>query len=670
MKARFKPVSRLTVIFIVVVIISGSLLTYFSINNIANLKELTEKKILEEEQRITAILQESILLYIQDLTTGFNTGHASSLKKNLFQKVIAKDSIVYPFIMDIQRNFSYPNFISISNNPINPEFSKQYNGTYKKGEVAEFSEENLPAAQNHYYLCLKLSRDRQDSVKTRNALGRVAVKMNDHEGILEHYQSVIYNYFSDLSENGIPYSYYAIQQLIQQGFAVDTKSISAAIVFFVEKMKNGLIPLTFSTEDLLNSIIEWTNTHTNQDTERRSKLEILSKDIMAQIEFINQYKRAIQNGTVDNIENNNITIINGFNVISSYSGEHSTLILIYADSKNPFGFVIKGRSLANTLLKTGIDRQNEFEYVTEFSESSNSIHNNTTLTYTSQFSPFFPDLRIHIRLKNENIIQEYVLKRSWIYGIAIILLLVSMMLGIFLILRDITREKHLASLRADFISNVTHELKTPLTSIYMFAESLFLGRVKTENQNREYLSVILKESERLKRMINNILEFSKIEKGKSEYHFSESNVTTLLQIVIDEMKYWFDVKQMKVITELKNNINMVIDPEKMKQVFSNLLSNAIKYSMDSTRIFVRLYQSDHKIIIEVEDEGIGIPEKELSHIFDKFYRVGQKETERISGTGLGLTAVKEIVNAHKGKVKVSSEPGKGSKFSIILNLNS
>jgi len=279
------------------------------------------------------------------------------------------------------------------------------------------------------------------------------------------------------------------------------------------------------------------------------------------------------------------------------------------------------------------------------------------LTFTTQISPFFPDLLIHIALQDENIIQEYISKRSWIYGIAILLLLMGMILGIFLILRDITREKHVARLRADFISNVTHELKTPLTSIYMFAESLLLGRVKQGKQKKEYLSVIIKESERLKRMINNILEFSKIE------------ISVLLGIVIDEMRYWFEEKQIQVITELED-IHMVMDREKMTQVFSNLLNNAIKYSMDSTRIFVRLYRDDHRMTVEIEDEGIGIPEDKLPHIFEKFYRVEQPETESISGTGLGLTVVKEIVDAHKGKVLVESMPGKGSIFTIVLSINS
>ena len=129
-----------------------------------------------------------------------------------------------------------------------------------------------------------------------------------------------------------------------------------------------------------------------------------------------------------------------------------------------------------------------------------------------------------------------------------------------MILRDISREKHLARLRSDFISNVTHELKTPLTSIRLYAESLLMGRVKSASAQKEYLSVVVNESERLKRMINNILEFSKMEKGKPEYHFVNSNLASILNEAIHDMNYWFEKEQFNVVTELDENIYAEVDP--------------------------------------------------------------------------------------------------------------
>ena len=214
---------------------------------------------------------------------------------------------------------------------------------------------------------------------------------------------------------------------------------------------------------------------------------------------------------------------------------------------------------------------------------------------------------------------------------------------------------------------MTHELKTPLTSIRMYAESLMMKRVKSFSAQRKYLSVVVNESERLTRMINNILEFSKMEKARQEYHPVETSLSEILDTAIGDIHYWLEKSGFKLINEMDREIRAKVDPEKFYQVYTNLLSNAIKYSGDSRNIFVRLFRNADSIITEVEDEGIGIAEDKLTKIFEEFYRVEKHESGNITGTGLGLTVVKEIVETHGGKILVESEIGKGSKFSVILN---
>jgi two-component system phosphate regulon sensor histidine kinase PhoR len=213
---------------------------------------------------------------------------------------------------------------------------------------------------------------------------------------------------------------------------------------------------------------------------------------------------------------------------------------------------------------------------------------------------------------------------------------------------------------------VTHELKTPLTSIRMYAESLLMDRVKTASGRKEYLTVVVNESERLKRMINNILEFSKMEKAKQELHLVKYNLSALLHSAINDLKYWLEEKQFSLTTEIDPDINAKVDPEKFRQVFTNLLSNAIKYSGESRKIIVRLFKKVEEVIIEFEDEGIGINPDDQTKIFEPFYRVEQQESGEITGTGLGLTVVKEIVEAHNGEISVTSVIGKGSKFTVTL----
>jgi two-component system phosphate regulon sensor histidine kinase PhoR len=200
----------------------------------------------------------------------------------------------------------------------------------------------------------------------------------------------------------------------------------------------------------------------------------------------------------------------------------------------------------------------------------------------------------------------------------------------------------------------------------MYAESLMMKRVKSESGRMKYLAVVVNESERLKRMINNILEFSKMEKARQEYHPVESNLSEILQTAISDMNYWLEKEGFNMITEIDSDIKVKVDPEKFYQVYSNLLSNAIKYSGDSRKIYVRLYKNSGSVITELEDEGIGIEKDTQTRIFEEFYRVENHGVGNATGTGLGLTVVKEIVEAHQGKIELESEIGKGSKFSVIL----
>ena len=391
----------------------------------------------------------------------------------------------------------------------------------------------------------------------------------------------------------------------------------------------------------------------------------MAKNINQQLQFINEFKNdlseLIKNGDLDN----HLTVGKNFRIANSYSGKNQQCLLVASNFKNPAGFLIDGKKLFDTIVKTSLQTGFEFDYKIEFPNVYDSNTDGQNLIYTSRLNPYFPGQILQIKLTDENVIAKLVERRSWIYGISSLLLLVAMFLGVVLILRDIRREKHLTRLRSDFISNVTHELKTPLTSIYMFTESLLLGRVKGEKSKKEYLSIILKESERLKRKINDILDFSKMEKGKPDYHFVNSNLAIILNSAIHEMDYWFENEKFDVVTDLDKNIDAEIDPEKMQQAISNLLSNAVKYSMYTKKVSIRLFKETNLINIEIEDSGIGIPEDQLEHIFEKFYRVDQKES--ISGTGLGLTVVKEIIEAHNGKIFVSSKIGEGTKFLITLN---
>jgi len=667
MNQKLKPASRLSVVFILVVVLSGSILTWFSINNISNQKVLTEKRIQEEQRELSVRFSDVLQKQIENVTAGFVNEIApiDLLKDSLVKIASESDFIIQSFILANNGDFLYPNFRGIEAAQSAPKLSNRFKTAFSKGEKAEFAESNLNAAKANYIRCLKISTGAFDSVKALNALGRVSIKLQEFENATQHYTTIVSKYFSVSDENGIPYIYYAVPQLLKITTAANIEKQMPVFESAFEKMGKGEIPLNFNTKDWLNQSVNFLQELAVNNPEKLEHIKTFETHILQQLRFVQDYKNEltdlIQKGSLDQFLN----AANDFKIVNSFSGSSQELLLINTNYTNPAGFLINGEKLFKTIVKTDLQSGFEFDYNIEFATGyrSNSTKNN--LVFSSQLNPYFPEQQLQIKLSDENLINDLIKRRSWIYGISTVLLLVAMVLGVVLIVRDISREKHLARLQSDFISNVTHELKTPLTSISMFAESMLLKRVKKHSDKKEYLSIILKESERLKRMINNILEFSKLEKGKSDYQFVHSNLASLVTNAIHEFDYWFEKEGFEVITELDNQIEAKVDPEKMKQVFENLLNNAIKYSTTTKKIITRLYANTSSIHIEIEDHGIGIAKNEISKIFEKFYRINHRES--ISGTGLGLTVVNEIVLAHDGIIEVASEVGKGSKFSIILH---
>ncbi len=664
----FKPISRLSIIFILAVLVSGSVLTYFSINSISNLRALTEKKIREEQHGISSNFSETCRHLMNNVTTGFinEISPPAPLRDSLLQTAADFDFIRLPFIVKNEASFPYPNFQGIAENPANSGFSKKFQSAFSNGEQAEFATKRLATANDHYRLCLQYATGSLDSVKALNALGRISVKKQAYTDAIVYYKSIVLNHYNATSTGGLPYAYYAIPQLLKISTQANCDAILPTVEYGLARMKTGSIPLNFSLEELLNEITVWMQGKVFAEPKRASNVKNLVNNVRDQLHFTSAYSNRMAALADKRNAEHYPRAVNGFKVAQPFSGDDQHLVLINPTFKHPAGFVIDRNALFHSILNTDIQSGLEFDYLIELSPGYNAGSDDRPLSYSASLHPYFPGQMINIKLQDENLIKSFITRRSWIYGIASFMLLVAMILGVVLILRDISREKHLARLRSDFISNVTHELKTPLTSIRMYAESLMMERVKSKSSRKEYLSVVVQESERLKRMINNILDLSKMERSKLEYHPVETCLAKVLDAALRDVHYWIEEKDFEVTCEIDRNLKMKVDPEKLQQVYTNLLSNAIKYSEDIKKIYVRLFQNSQGVVTEIEDKGIGIARDEQSKIFEEFYRVEHKHSGEIAGTGLGLTVVKEIVEAHKGKLLVESEIGKGSKFSVIL----
>jgi signal transduction histidine kinase len=249
----------------------------------------------------------------------------------------------------------------------------------------------------------------------------------------------------------------------------------------------------------------------------------------------------------------------------------------------------------------------------------------------------------------------------------IVLGLTLLVLGLVVALRATRREIKLVEAKETFVSNVSHELKTPLSLIRLFAETLEMGRVKNDEEMRDFGRIINRESNRLTQLINNILDFSRIEAGRRKYQFLETNITVVIQEALQSYEYQLKSAGFDITTEIQSELpTVLVDREAMTQAVLNLLNNAIKYSTDVKRIDVRVEQRGGSLAVEIADHGVGIPRSEHRKIFEKFYRVSTGMVHDTKGSGLGLAIVRHIVEAHHGEILVDSAPGEGSRFTMLL----
>jgi two-component system, OmpR family, phosphate regulon sensor histidine kinase PhoR len=237
--------------------------------------------------------------------------------------------------------------------------------------------------------------------------------------------------------------------------------------------------------------------------------------------------------------------------------------------------------------------------------------------------------------------------------------------GVVAVIGDITKLLQLETMRKDFVANVSHELKTPLTSIKGFIETLLDGAVSQKETARKFLNIIYQETERLNNIIHDLLDLSKLESGKTELRKKPINLNALLDEIILSVENRLHEKQL----ELKKAIQATIingDEDLLREVILNLLDNAIKYTPECGSILIGSHETSDGVVFYIKDNGFGVPKESLSRIFERFYRVDKGRSRAMGGTGLGLSIVKHIIERHGGKVSVVSELGQGSQFSFIL----
>jgi signal transduction histidine kinase len=289
---------------------------------------------------------------------------------------------------------------------------------------------------------------------------------------------------------------------------------------------------------------------------------------------------------------------------------------------------------------------------------------------TEYFEDNFPPWKIELFQAPAKGLERLDLRRNF-YFWTILTLIVVLAFGAFLIVRTIGHEMEVLKIKSDFVSSVSHEFKTPLTSIRSLMERLVDGKVRDGAKMDQYFSIIAQDTDRLTRLVNNLLDFSKIEEGKKEYDFSDTDIVRIATEQVQSFKKEQVLGGPDIRLEIAGDIpNLRADADALSRALANLLSNAVKFTPAGKAIRVGLSSDGENVILEVEDEGIGIHPDEVGKVFEKFFQ-GRNALDRSArGTGLGLTLVKHAVEAHGGKILVESRLGLGSKFSLIFPIKS
>lgn len=670
MKIFHKSHKRLTIIFIVLVVITATILTYLSISNIKNLRELTKKEVIDEEEKIIYDIAENFQQYINQIGENIIPG---ALIDIIEIKIRLKELEVDPFIsqtfiLDSVGNFIKPYFARINTN--NRQSSNLFLKNYTLGERNEYQSLNYSSAERYYLASLSSSTNIIDSTKVFNALARVSLKKSDYEKSIKYYKVILDNYYEVVDDYGIPYVNYTIPQLLTISDPAYIIPIFNALHDMLILLLEDKIPMNTSTSGILKQIANWylENEYVLDDN-NKDYIDLIDQ-IEKQLSFIRS-KGTYITEFIKSSNNSNQTLINGFSPLSINVDSINALLLVMKGNDNIYniGFELATGSLIKKLIDDRLSQDAKFDYKVDYVLEEPVIKRaNDDLTTYLRLSAFTPNQYLLIKMQDDKLISSYLLRLTGAYTIALLLLAFGLILGVILVVRDISRERKLSQLQTDFVSSISHELKTPLTSIHLFTESILLNRVKDNKTKKEYLNIILKETSRLMRLINNMLDFSKAEQGNLKLNFKETNISELVQSAIDELDQWIKDKGFIINKKIENDLLANVDPDSLLQAIFNLMSNAIRYSDKVKEIYIRVKKVENYIYIETEDKGIGIPEDEINLIFTKFYQIDDIKMITGKGSGLGLTVTKEIIEAHGGKIVVKSKVNAGSTFTIILDI--
>jgi signal transduction histidine kinase len=560
----------------------------------------------------------------------------------------------------------------------------------KQAESLEFSNKNYSRAAELYRKCSSLAPTNQHKALALEALGRCLLSSKKYREASKVYGELSSKYGQFLNKAGHPYGILAAFQLyeIERRRKREENSLKILLSLY-EKIRKGTWAVNLSSYDFfiveIESILNDKFSDGGFPDIRESYLALQKQqspylDVLVFTDFLkreavpkikekltlSRMGGEVQQGRMLAARREEFCLVS-YSALPNFRSE-KTFYGGFCWDLNSLKKEIFPTILENLTKDTGLSLQVIDERGQNILTGKEELASKDSLSLSYRQFPFpwkllvsqpaFSDLELTARREN------------FLYGVLLTFIVALMLMGAFLIVRDISRESETTRLKTEFVHNISHELKTPLTLIRLYGETLQRKEDLKKDERKEAYEIITKESERLSHLINNVLDFSRIEMGRKEFDFKKGNLAQIVRDTLESYRYHLEKKGFSVKKEIAEDLpEMNFDAEAVASVLVNLLSNAMKFSPKIKEVTIKLFRDNGNAVLQVADRGIGISPKDTSRIFNRFYRVKNEIVSEAGGSGLGLTLVKHIAEAHGGYIKVESEPGKGSVFSVNFPLS-
>jgi signal transduction histidine kinase len=547
---------------------------------------------------------------------------------------------------------------------------------FNMAEKAEFIKKDLVNAVDFYRKALVHATSPHEQSLPLSRIGRCYYKMDKFEEGINEYKKILKLGNEEVTIGNVPASIVALSQ-IADGYKTMKASeeqytvllglyqrlldhpwdlIEGDYLYYLKSISKGIQsfdPQDSNIKAAENNILELINRE-DKLLEHIRFIDLISKNIVPEIES-NLRSKSFSELRLQHIswKDGNATLQLGYFKLPPTFQQSQVLALGY-QIENEY---ILSTVLPEILMSVDLGRDVFVGILDERDSLLYPQQDQLVKNYlvAENFSQLFVTWKVALFDQDGKSIEQLVGRERQLYLALFIGIIVVMLIGIVFTVRAVVHESEVSRIRSEFVSNVSHELKTPLALIRMFGETLDTGVVTDEKKRREFYSIIRKESERLTHLINNVLDFSKVDSGTKEYNFEKADLVEVVRNSLEAYKFHVRDLGFEIENKLPGKLVMPkIDKDAISQVLLNLLSNAVKYSEDRKYIGVEVGKNSTSALISVIDHGEGISKGELKKIFDKFYRVHTNNTKKTGGSGLGLTLAKHMIEAHGGTIAVES----------------